>query len=578
MIQGAGRPRNDADVTAPARAASAGGAEPVLALAETLLGQDRPDDALILCEHILAADAENGEAHRIASHALGLKGLRDESFAHLMKARAILGDTPPLQEAMRALAIAGIARFNEHLQAGDFEAAANASYEVAALFPHNQAFVSTAVTLSRQQGHWDQLEKWAQAMLRLDPSHRTSLLAMGELCRARADLASEGDYRARFALLPQDDSHSMVCLHNIYDGISAILCGDLDDARVRLVDGLIAAERRVAKAVPDPSLDNMEAWERYYRAAIQGIDIEATWSPTPPAAPWPSIAFADSSGRPIDIRDARNAADRQSAQAILFVAADDVYVRRFGRLFVNSVFKSGDVPCLVILHVIGAAGHLQDTAAALAIDDPRLIYSADGFDKTTVRGRSYTTPTTQQPHGLAAHYQCARFIWLGYLLESFTQPIIVCDIDSLLQRGIEDLLDQHATADLVFHQVPNVQTASRLVGNLLLARPTAPAKLFARFLRSFLEKALQAHEIDRFVDQVGLLLARHHVAKFGAPRLAVFDKTDVNNAMYKTYQDNPYRFFSLYGGFDLSSLAGTPFEVAPLTAQQMPVSGEPIAG
>jgi hypothetical protein len=65
-------------------------------------------------------------------------------------------------------------------------------------------------------------------------------------------------------------------------------------------------------------------------------------------------------------------------------------------------------------------------------------------------------------------------------------------------------------------------------------------------------------EVTRWIDQTALLLARHHlVLRTNHPRIACFDTTkDINNVMYAPYQDHPFRFLSLYHGFDTSSLEG----------------------
>jgi hypothetical protein len=90
----------------------------------------------------------------------------------------------------------------------------------------------------------------------------------------------------------------------------------------------------------------------------------------------------------------------------------------------------------------------------------------------------------------------------------------------------------------------------------LLVNPTDNAALFLRFLKGFLERALGGSEVTRWIDQFALLLARHHLVRYGTcPRVEYFDtNTDINNVMYKSYQEHPFRFLSLYHGFDTSSL------------------------
>lgn len=90
--------------------------------------------------------------------------------------------------------------------------------------------------------------------------------------------------------------------------------------------------------------------------------------------------------------------------------------------------------------------------------------------------------------------------------------------------------------------------------------PTDNTALFLHFLQSYLERALSASEVTRWIDQFGLMLARHYLSSRGSdPRIDYFDTSaDINNVMYKSYQENPFRFLSLYHGFDMSSLDAKP--------------------
>ena len=101
--------------------------------------------------------------------------------------------------------------------------------------------------------------------------------------------------------------------------------------------------------------------------------------------------------------------------------------------------------------------------------------------------------------------------------------------------------------------------------NLLLLNPTRNAALFLRFVRAYLEKALSGSEVTRWIDQFALLQARHHLAlrQTGA-RIGMFDTAaDINNVMYTSYREHPFRFLSLYHGFDMTSLPGKPRVPSP---------------
>ena len=137
--------------------------------------------------------------------------------------------------------------------------------------------------------------------------------------------------------------------------------------------------------------------------------------------------------------------------------------------------------------------------------------------------------------------------------------MLVSDIDLILQRGVSDLLENFADRDLVLNEnAISANAGSRYTANLLLLNPTKNTAIFLRFLRAYLEKALSGSEVSRWIDQFALLQARHHLSRHEPEaRIGYFDvNTDINNLMYRSYQEHPFRFLSLYHGFDMSSLPG----------------------
>ena len=143
------------------------------------------------------------------------------------------------------------------------------------------------------------------------------------------------------------------------------------------------------------------------------------------------------------------------------------------------------------------------------------------------------------------------------MLQNLRLPVFVSDIDLLLQRGVSDLLQRCAQADIVLNENTHSTSAgSRYTANLLLVNPTDNADIFLRFLRRYLVQALSCDEVSRWIDQFALMMARHHLACRGnAPRIDYFDtNVDINNVMYRSYQNHPFRFLSLYHGFDMASL------------------------
>jgi hypothetical protein len=299
-------------------------------------------------------------------------------------------------------------------------------------------------------------------------------------------------------------------------------------------------------------------WIHHYSAvmnALTGADLDG---PTPPAPEDGPQTFLTGDGKTLDAAGLQAHADALGAQVVFFAAADERYVELYARWLALSVIKHGDVPFLVVIHVIGGAGRLAQAAATVKIDDPRVIFTGDAFDASAVTIKCYEAP----PKGLieipVAHYQSVRFQRLGALLDLLQRPVFVSDIDLLLQRGVADLLEQWADADLVINENErNMQAGSRITANLVLARPTAATSVLLRWLRAYLDDRLSRETVTRWIDQVALNLARTHLAlHVPGAKVGTFDtQSDINNVMFKEYvPGHPFRFLSLYHGFDTSTL------------------------
>ena len=185
------------------------------------------------------------------------------------------------------------------------------------------------------------------------------------------------------------------------------------------------------------------------------------------------------------------------------------------------------------------------------LDDPRILFSADDFAAGAI-----TTPCYDHdgPRRLpVAHLQCVRFAVAERVLAELRRPVIISDIDVVLQRGVQDLLARFGAQDVVLNRNEASESfGSHITANLMLLFPTRVAGEFMVGLGDCLSACLAAPRVTRWIDQCGLQLAwnRHADARFGWFDTAV----DINNVMYRRYEPNPFRFLSLFHGFDMASL------------------------
>ncbi len=514
-------------------------------LASALDKEGRANDALLILQHLSAVRPHDGETLRRLSRLLASQGRTLDALDELSKFKAVATDVQNLVDEIKAQMPAAMDQFNAHAAAGRIAEAERYAAALASLVPGNVALLNSAfscnVALQRRQ----QAERYATAILALEPNH----------FGARALLANAPQPVVETERKTADDAHPLIRLRDVHDAISHILCGPLTDNGVERIGELLRASQALKVDVPADS--DWAGWEKHYRLALMACDPAAAVGPTPELPETSNIEIASSSGKRLDWAAVQARSKKLGAKVAFFAAGDRGYVDLYARWYIKSILKYADVPCLVVVHVIGGAGQLGDVAKSLGIEDDRVIFCGDDFDAANVRTKCFDTP----PKGLiqkpVAHFQSVRFLRLGDLLQKLRLPVFVSDIDLLLQRGVDELLHRCGDVDLVLNEnTANAHAGSRFTANLLLVHPTANAQIFLRCLRGYLEAALSGAEVSRWIDQFGLMMAQHHLTRRGvAPRIGRFDTTkDINNVMYKSYQDNPFTFLSLYHGFDTSTL------------------------
>jgi Flp pilus assembly protein TadD len=544
------------DTAALIAAGSRRDAEPLIALGRRLAAEGRADDALTVFDHLGFEMPDHPALLSAKAAALSAQGRVLEGLQVLLRLRTLAPDLALAEINTHSGSV--LERFNHHLAAGEVAEAEPYISALAALAPGHPAVVAAALSCNLTLGRADAARGYAQTLLALEPGNVQARQAAAELCRHFADREGEIEHRLFLALSPTHDLHPLLRLRDIHDLSSLILLKPLTELSVLQLEALRTAG--MAISVPAEPGSEEEGWERHYRLLLAGIDIPAMQAATPAPVEDADLQYAASSGQSLSPAELRERADRVQAQVVFFAAADEAYVEFYARWYVLSILKYVDVPCLIVIHVIGGAGRLGEVAAKVGVDDDRLVFVADDFDASqALRTRCYESP----PKGLmakpVAHYQSVRFQRLGGLLDLLGRPVFVSDIDLILQRGVSDLLARTRGADVVLNENDLSHAAgSRITANLLLVWPTAPARAMLAFLRSYLDRALSGEAVTRWIDQLALILARHHLA-FRAPeaKIAYFDtSSDINNVMYPSYQEHPFRFLSLFHGFDTSSLEG----------------------
>ena len=538
-------------------------------LAHSLHEAGRSRDALLLLEHLDETyPGDTGTLLQLV-RLFAAEGRALDAIEKLVELKSATTDMEALLTEIQSQVPAALQGFNDHLATNEIETAERYASALVALIPRNIPILDAALSCNLALGRKSKAVKYAETLLSLDAAHAAARAALAACAGTADDAANELEDQMALALAAKSDIHPLIRLRDVHDVASAILCRPWTSRGVEQIEQLLKAAREIE--FDGLTGSEWEGWVKHYRLLLDAIDLPAVHGATPANAREPKIELMTSSGAPLNWLELRAAAARLGAEAVFFAAADRDYVDLYGPWYIKSILKHCDVPCLVIVHVIGGTGELREVAKSVGVKDKRLIFTGDRFDAAGITTKCYDSPPKGRIAKPVAHLQSIRFLRLGSFLQRLKLPVFVSDIDLLLQRGVKDLLQRCAQADVVFNEnTASKNAGSRLTANLLLVNPTDNAALFLRFLRSYLEQELGRAEVTRWIDQFALMLARHHLSLHANnPRIDYFDtNTDINNVMYTSYQENPFRFLSLYHGFDTSSLEDNPKVLGETTKQR----------
>jgi hypothetical protein len=194
-----------------------------------------------------------------------------------------------------------------------------------------------------------------------------------------------------------------------------------------------------------------------------------------------------------------NSLDASATDMIWLVAADPVYVQRYGLRLVQGIVKLTQTPISskIKLHV-----HvISDGATTVPMSELQLMSSLMPIHITHRTVNLEHSSLNQRK----AIFASERFIVLHELLQTYNKPLLVTDIDvDPLQHPIK-LFEQMGEGDIGYTRFGVVRDAWDLYPATALAFfPTQNAINFCKSLSAMIISLLNSHPNPWFVDQVAL--------------------------------------------------------------------------
>ncbi|MCW0235580.1 MAG: FkbM family methyltransferase [Ferrovibrio sp.] len=529
------------------------GTPSLIAVAGSLLKEGRAEQAYAIFSHLLAAEPGNLRLMLRTARA----GLFAGRYAEALRLMAYLKDksipgiddiTPFVHEAVAEATQA----FNKVLAEDDPVAMEPIIGGLALLDPDR--CLGRALTIAQRLKRIDTMADYAAQMFMADPKSWHAHAALYDIAELRGDPVSKLKHLAHIILYRHRSGKDDVWMLSMetYYAVSQILTRPFHPELPPLIEALRTAVADLPQEFSDPK---REQADRFYRISLESLDISLLDEPlsdSPP--PPPHLTFADFTGTVLEISQLPQRVLALKPRLAFLAAADVAYLRHYGRNYLKSILGRCDVNCAVIICVIGEAKALKGLIDDLGIRDPRLFYLVNEFDPSYAV--SYYNKTAFRTQCANAYYQSVRFLILDYLLHILQIPLIISDIDIILQGSVAGILERHADAEVVLNKNDiEISFGSFFTANLVLIRPGRTSHHFARMLRVFLERALERDSIEQFIDQSGMVLSRHYCSKHGLDRFDHFIGKEINNLMFNhTDMDDlalniarGFVFFAYYG-------------------------------
>lgn len=414
-------------------------------------------------------------------------------------------------------------------------------------------FLSTALNIALTLSDEAKILLYAKSIVTLKQDHSKANQALADVYRARRD-----NWLAKFRLGLEfnPSEHLLVRLECMHKCANDVLVGNPIDNEIKDMIDTFRQRAEEIDYIADVS-EFINDRLMYHKVFLDSLDFRTPYLEIITIDSPITCTYYSSRATQIDMDEFKHSIDALKPIVVFYVSADVNYIATYARSYVLSVLRSADIPFVAVVHVIGGRDAMVDAISAVGVCDLRVFFIGDDFNATAVTTICYAEPPTGAIKRPIAHYQSTRFQVLGMLLDTLEITVLVSDIDCILERGVRDLLDKHRGDDVVFNEArQNHIVACRLTANLLLLNPTRNARLFSAYLRKYLNFHLRKSRVIFGIDQIALFMARQYMWE-NEPKcnIGYFDtSTDINNVMLKSYKAHPFRFLSLFHGFDMGSL------------------------
>jgi hypothetical protein len=210
----------------------------------------------------------------------------------------------------------------------------------------------------------------------------------------------------------------------------------------------------------------------------------------------------------------------RSGQTVILASCDGVYFKKFAVTLVRSTVENSGLDCFFHFHIVNPDDDVVAQIRSLRANTgcPSITASIETVDLSTYGSEKKT------------YYACSRFLRLPALLDRYRAPTILIDMDMVVLRPLQPLLEHLKDADfgLVGGVLMGQELWNSYWADFIAIRPTARASHYFRRVAAYIDHFIKSGLPRWFLDQIALYAALHAIPVDEAPPALVLFPQDIH--------------------------------------------------
>ena len=196
-------------------------------------------------------------------------------------------------------------------------------------------------------------------------------------------------------------------------------------------------------------------------------------------------------------------------EGIVVISCDPPYARKYGAPFLRSYAAHARAQHLLHLHIPDPDDRI--------VDEMREIARTAGLANIAITTERAPFPG-QHAQQRRAYYACARLLHLPHWLERYAVPMLLLDVDFIVERPLDILFESSAGSDACLNARHPIDSPwLDVIANVIVANPTPRSRSYFAAVASYALGHLEREAQAWLVDQAALFCVLRMFERYGEP-------------------------------------------------------------